>query len=275
MFILMSVVEDFVGSTAAWLGQNAGNIIYSAVAAIVLYIFYRFSTQQIDKLEKQSLLDKTVSFFLKRVFQWGSFLALVAFVIAQFGIKIDFIAGLLVLAGGTVIGFAAMNTLGNAIAGIIIMTSRPFKLGDRVLFDSKFADVEEIDLIYTKIVTPDNVAIFIPNQKLLQTEIENYGRDNVVRRRFSITAGYEEDPERVRQALLEAPGSVDGVLSSPEPYVWMTDFQNFAMEYTLFVYIDNPQKIQMIDALVRAAIFESCRRHEIDISTPTMIRSVK
>jgi small conductance mechanosensitive channel len=271
----MSVVEDFVGSTVVWLGQNAGNIIYSAIAAIVLYYFYRFSTQQIDKLENQSLLDKTVSFFLKRVFQWGSFLALMAFVIAQFGIKIDFIAGLLVLAGGTVIGFAAMSTLGNAIAGIIIMTSRPFKLGDRVLFDNKFADVEEIDLIYTKIVTPDNVAIFIPNQKLLQTEIENYGRDNVVRRRFSITAGYEEDPGRVRQALLEAPGAVDGVLSSQEPYVWMTDFQNFAMEYTLFVYIDNPQKIQMIDALVRAAIFESCQRHGIDISTPTMIRSVK
>jgi len=50
----------------------------------------------------------------------------------------------------------------------------------------------------------------------------------------------------------------------------MTDFQNFAMEYTLFVYIDNLQKIQMIDALVRAAIFESCRRHGIDISTPTI-----
>lgn len=271
----MSVVEDFAGTTVAWLSHNAGNIIYSAVAAIVLFVFYRFSVQQIDKLEKQSRLDRTASFVLKRLFHWGSILALVAFVIAQFGIKIDLIASLLVLAGGTVIGFAAMNTLGNAIAGLIIMTSRPFKIGDRVFFDSKFADVDEIDLIYTKMVTPDNVVISIPNQKLLQTEIENYGKDNVVRRRFSITAGYDEDPERVRQALLEALGGMEGVLSSPEPYVWMTDFQSFAMEYTLFVYIDNPQKIQMIDASVRAAIFESCRRHGIDISTPTIIRSVE
>ena len=271
----MSVFEDFASSTAAWLSQNASNIIYSAVASIVLFVFYRFSVRQIDKLEKQSFLDKTASFILKKVFQWGSFLALVAFVIAQFGIKIDLIAGLLVLAGGTVIGFAAMNTLGNAIAGLIIMTSRPFKIGDRVLFDSKFADVEEIDLIYTKMVTPDNVVISIPNQKLLQTEIENYGKDNVVRRRFSITAGYDEDPERVKQALLEAPGAVAGVLSVPEPYVWMTDFQSFAMEYTLFIFIDNPQRIQMIDASVRAFIFESCRRHGIDISTPTLIRSVE
>jgi len=271
----MSVVEDFAGSTVAWLSHNAGNIIYSAVAAIVLFVFYRFSIRQIDNLEKQSRLDRTASFVLKRLFHWGSILALVAFVVAQFGIKIDLIASLLVLAGGTVIGFAAMNTLGNAIAGLIIMTSRPFKIGDRVFFDSKFADVDEIDLIYTKMVTPDNVVISIPNQKLLQTEIENYGRDNVVRRRFSITVGYEEDPERVRQALLEVPGGVDSVLSSPEPYVWMTDFQSYAMEYTLFVYINDPQKIQMIDASVRAGIFESCRRHGIDLSTPTMIRSVE
>lgn len=270
----MSVVEDFVNSIAAWLSQNTNNIIYSVVAAIVLFVFYRFSIKQIDKLEEQNFLDRTVSFVLKRVFQWGAFLSLVAFVIAQFGIQIDLIAGLLVLAGGTVIGFAAINTLGNAIAGLIIMTSRPFKIGDRVLFDGKFADVEEIDLIYTKMVTPDNVVISIPNQKLLQTDIENYGNNKVVRRRYSITAGYEENPERVKQALLEAPKEVEGVLSSPEPYVWMTDFQSFAMEYTLYVYIDNPQKIQMIDAAMRANILERCSSHKIDISTPTLIKSI-
>jgi len=49
----MSVVEDFAGSTIAWLSQNVNNIIYSAVAAIVLFVFYRFSVRQIDRLEKQ------------------------------------------------------------------------------------------------------------------------------------------------------------------------------------------------------------------------------
>ena len=271
----MSVVEDFTGSAVQWLNQNTGNILYSAAAAFVLYIFYRFSRRQIERLGREGIFDETISFILKRVFLWGSSLALVAFVIAQFGIKIDLVAGLLVLAGGTVIGFAAMNTLGNAIAGLIIMTSRPFKIGDRILLDEQFADVEEINLIYTKMVTTDNVSVSIPNQKLLQTEIENYGKENIIRRRFSLTVGYEEDPEKVRRVLLETSEAVEGILSSQEPYVWMTDFQNFAMEYTLFVFIDNPQKIQMIDASVRAAIFESCRRHGIDISTPTIIRSVE
>jgi len=271
----MSVVEDFTGSAVQWLTQNTGNILYSAAAALVLYVFYRFSKRQIDRLGREGVFDETASFVLKRVFQWGSSIALVAFVIAQFGIKIDLVAGLLVLAGGTVIGFAAMNTLGNAIAGLIIMTSRPFRIGDRILLDGQFADVEEINLIYTRMVTADNVSVSIPNQKLLQTEIENYGKDSLVRRRFSVTAGYEEDPVRVKQALLEAAGDLEGVLASPEPHVWMTDFQSYAVEYTLYVYIKDARNILRIDASVRAAIFESCRRNGIDLITPTIIRSVE
>jgi small-conductance mechanosensitive channel len=271
----MSVVEDFTGSAVQWLNQNTGNILYSAAAAFVLYIFYRFSSRQIERLGREGIFDETASFVLKRVFQWGSFLALVAFVIAQFGIKIDLVAGLLVLAGGTVIGFASMNTLGNAIAGLIIMTSRPFKIGDRILLDEQFADVKEINLIYTRMVTTDNVSVSIPNQKLLQTEIENYGKNSLVRRRFSVTAGYDEDPERVKKALVEAASNVEGVLASLETHVWITDFQSYAMEYTLYTYINDVKNIQRIDASVRAAIFESCRRHGIDISTPTMIRSVE
>jgi small conductance mechanosensitive channel len=270
----MSVVEDFANSTTVWLTQNARNIIYSIIATIILFIFYRFSRQQIDKLENQNILDKTASFVLKRVFQWGSFLALAAFIVAQFGIKIDLIASLLVLAGGTVIGFAAMNTLGNALAGLIIMTSRPFRIGDRILFNDKFADVEEINIIYTKILTPDNVTISIPNQMLLQTEIENYGKKNVIRRHFPITAGYEEDPEKVKKALLESLRVVEDYLISPDPYVWLTDFQSFAVEYTLYVHINNPQKIQLIDSLIRAAIFESFQQYNIDLRTPSMFKSL-
>ncbi|NIO38168.1 mechanosensitive ion channel, partial [Candidatus Bathyarchaeota archaeon] len=66
-----------------------------------------------------------------------------------------------------IIGFAAINTIGNAIAGLIVMTSRPFEVGDRIFFEGQFADIVSIDLIYTKMVTLDNVLISVPNQELL------------------------------------------------------------------------------------------------------------
>ena len=60
-------------------------------------------------------LEENVAFALKRIFQWASSLVVLAVVFARFGIEVGIIAGLLALAEGTIIGFAAMNTLGSAI----------------------------------------------------------------------------------------------------------------------------------------------------------------
>lgn len=230
---------------------------------------------QIIRLKEQNKLDENTSRILRRLLRWGSMLIILAFIITQFGIKIDLIAGLVVLASGTVIGFAAMNTLGNAIAGIILMVSRPFKIGDRVFFNGQFADVEEIDLVYTRLKTTNNVIISIPNQKLIQTEIENYGKNNLLRRQYSITAGYDEDPIKIEAVLLEAASKVERIIKNPEPFVWITGFQNFAVEYTLNAFIKDIIHIQEIDSSVRNSILVACKHHGIDISTPNLIRSIE
>jgi small conductance mechanosensitive channel len=271
----LTVIEDFLNSALYWLTTNLWNIIFAIIILAVVYVFYNFSYKQINRFRDEGKIDETISFLLSKALRWGSILFVLAFIIAQFGIRIDLMAGLLVLASGTVIGFAAMNTLGNAIAGIILMISRPFKIGDRVYFDGKFADVEEIDLIYTRMKTTDNIKISIPNQKLIQTEIEDYGKARIVRRRHAITAGYEEPPEKIESALLEAASKVKGILNEPKPYVWITEFQNFAVEYTLFVFIRNLKRILEIDSAVRKSILEYCNRQGIDISTPSLIRSLK
>ncbi|NIQ05175.1 MAG: mechanosensitive ion channel, partial [Candidatus Korarchaeota archaeon] len=91
-------------------------------------------------------LEENVAFTLRKIFRWVAGLIILAVIFAQFGIELGVVAGLLALAGGTIVGFAAMNTIGNALAGIIVMTSRPFKIGDRILFQGLFADVVAIDL---------------------------------------------------------------------------------------------------------------------------------
>lgn len=241
---------------------------------VFAFVFYRISSNQIQRLMVEGKLDETGGFLLRRMFKWGSMLATIAFMVTQFGIRIDLIAGLIVLAGGTVIGFAAMNTLGNAIAGLIIMLSRPFQIGDRLYLEDQFMDVEDIDLIFTRMRTPDNVSVVIPNQKLIQTDLFDYGKYRTVRRRHTITAGYSDSRETVESALLEAAGKVEELSSTSEPYVWITEFQNYAVEYTLFVFIEEPKRVQEIDAKVRREIMIACEKYGIDISTPTLIKNV-
>ena len=266
----MSLLNDFFG----WISSNLGRIVFSAAAIIIVFVVYKLLTRQITRLKEQRKLEDNIAFTLKRVFQWIAGLAIIVVIIAQFGIEVGIIAGLLALAGGTIIGFAAMNTLGNAIAGIIVMTSRPFQIGDRIYFNNQFADVVAVDLIYTRMRTLDNVLVSVPNQELLKSEIDNYGKKTNVRRSCSITAGYALDPKNVEIALLEAASKVEGVLKEPKPYVWITEFGNFSVEYTLYVFVNQIRSLPKIDADLKRTVLETCRHHEIDISTPRLLRRV-
>lgn len=270
----MSAFSDLLDFLYEWLSFHWRQIAFSAVAIVIVYLAYKLVTRQIARLRDQQRLEENVAFSLTRILQWIAGLLVLVVVFAQFGIEIGIVAGLLALAGGTIIGFAAMNTLGNAIAGIILMTSRPFKIGDRIFFQGQFADVLSVDLIYTRMRTLDNVLISVPNQELLKSPIDNYEKRRRVRRSCSITAGYELDPKQVETALLEAASRVDGFLKDPKPYVWMTSFEDYAVEYTLYLFTNEIKRLREIDAKLRIAVLEACNRYKIDISTPKLLRSV-
>jgi small-conductance mechanosensitive channel len=271
----MNGLSDFFDSCCGWISANWNKIAFSIAGIIVVLVVYKLLTRQITRLKEQHKLEESVVFGLNRAFKWISLLVIIGIIFAQFGIEVGIIAGFLALAGGTIIGFAAMNTIGNAIAGIIVMVSKPFRIGDRILFKDQFADVVAIDLIYTRMKTLDNVMISVPNQELLTTEIDNYGKKTTVRRSCSITAGYELTFRQVETVLLEAATEVEGVLKEPKPYVWITNFGDFAVEYTLYVFINQIKRIPEIDANLRRTVFETCKRHKIDISTPRLIQRVE
>lgn len=273
----MLTLNDFFDAVSIWIYSNLSKLVFSVVGIIAIVITYRILTRQISQWKEQQKLEESVAFTLKRILQWVTVLVVVIIVFSLFGIDIGIIGGMLALAGGTIIGFASMNTLGNAIAGIIVMTSRPFKIGDRIFFNNQFADIIAIDLIYTRMKTLDNVLISVPNQELLKFEIDNYGKKSTVRRACSITAGYEPTTESVEIALLEAADKLikeDIILREPKPYVWITNFENFAVEYTLYVYINKIKLLPKIDALIKRTVLETCKQHKIDISTPNLVQRV-
>jgi small-conductance mechanosensitive channel len=269
---------DFLNAIGEWVIANSDNIVFSVLTIVVGYIIIKVVAREIKSLRSQNRLEQHAAYTLNRILKWLIFMAVFSIILAQFGVTLGEVSGLLTVLGGTIIGFAAINTLGNMIAGLIVMTSRPFKVGDRIFFNGQFADVEAIELIYTKMRTLDNVLVSIPNQELLKAEIDNYGKKNVVRRGCSITPGYEVASEQVENALLEAANrlvEMKDVLREPKAYVWVTKFGNYAVEYTLYVFIQEIKRLPEIDSNLKRTVLETCKKHGIDISTPTIIRSVK
>ena len=269
---------DFLNSIGQWALENVDNVVFSLLTIVVGYIIIKLVAREIKSLKGQNRLEQHAAYTLNRVFKWLIFVAVFSIILAQFGITLGEVSGLLTVLGGTIIGFAAINTLGNTIAGLIVMTSRPFKVGDRIFFNGQFADVEAIELIYTKMRTLDNVLVSIPNQELLKAEIDNYGKKTVVRRGCAVTPGFELSSEQVEPVLLEAADRLierNDVLKTPKPYVWVTKFGNYAVEYTLYVFINEIKRLPEIDSNIKRTVLDSCKKHGIDISTPTIIRSIK
>jgi small conductance mechanosensitive channel len=269
---------DFLNGIGEWCLANLPNIVFSFLTIIVGYIVIKLVAREIKSLRSQNRLEQHAAYTLNRIMKWVIFVAVFSVILAQFGITLGEVSGLLTVLGGTIIGFAAINTIGNTIAGLIVMTSRPFRVGDRIFFNGQFADVEAIELIYTKMRTLDNVLVSIPNQELLKTEIDNYGKKSVVRRGCAITPGYDVTSEQAETALLEAANrlvEMNDVLEEPKAYVWVTKFGNYAVEYTLYVFIQDIKRLPEIDSNLKRAVLESCKQHGIDISTPTIIRTLK
>jgi small-conductance mechanosensitive channel len=271
---VQDAISDFLNSSSEWIAANLSRIVLPAIVIIVVFVVYKLLTRQITLLEGQQRLGKNVAFTLKRTLKWFAALITLVVVIAQFNVEIGIVAGFFALAGGTILGFASMSTIGNAIAGIIVLTSRPFQIGDRIFFNGQFADVVSVDLIYTRMKTLDNVLISIPNQELLKSEIDNYGKETIIRRSVSVTVGYDSDSKQVEEALLESASKVEGVLSTPKSYVWITRFQNFAVEFTLYVFINKMERLPEIEAELKRAILETCKQHGIDLVTPNLLRNV-
>jgi len=236
---------------------------------------YKFLLKEVDRLKEKEVLDISTASLFKKILKWTLYIIFAVLIFNTLGIQIDFFLGLWVLAGGTIIGFASMNTIGNALAGLIIMASRPFKLRDRLFFQEQYVVVEDIDLIYTRMRTLDNVVISVPNQVILESVIANQSVYQVIRRRILVTPDYSEKPEHIREILLTAIKDIEEVIDEPAPYVWITDFPSYAMEYTLFYYISDTQSVQRVDALVREAVISAFNANSIDMSTPNLIKSVK
>ena len=265
----MGPVEVF----SNWLQANYLQLIYTAIAIVTSYIVYRLLARQIKHFQSAHNLPTYTGLTILRIAKWLTGGLLLATVLFIWNISFIVVAQALALYGGAVTGFAAINTIGNAFAGLIVMVSKPFKVGDRIFFNGEFADVTAVELIYTKMLTLDNVSVSVPNQEMLKGQIANYGKARVIRRHYTITPGFQVSFQQVETALLEA-ANLDGFLKEPKPYVWMTAISNYSPEYTLYVFMNEVKQLPRLDAAMWRRVFDTCEKHGISLPTPTLIRSI-
>ena len=163
---------------------------------------------------------------------------------------------------GLVVGFAARTTLANFVAGVMIAINQPIRLGDRVSVGDAEGTVEDIGLAYTRLRTPDNRRVLIPNEELVNSRVTNLTIvDPVSLAQVRLTLPATADPARVRAILDEQADAVDGrLLERPGPGTGVAEVTADGTIYTVGVWM--PDAAQA--AVAASALRERCitRLHE-------------
>jgi small-conductance mechanosensitive channel len=162
------------------------------------------------------------------------------------------LTALSVLAGavGVGVGFGLQNIFSNFISGLIVMFERPVKIGDRVEIGAVRGDVLEIGARRATIVTNDNIAVIVPNQRFITENVTNLRYfDAPIRLRTAVTVAAGTEPRRIEALLLEVARASANVLAEPPPRVRLLAFQPNGAT-TLELQVWNDRDVHDPDALV-------------------------
>lgn len=193
-----------------------------AVALIILFVSFRLvnliSRVALRRSEKKNKVDKTVArtviYVVRVVVKVLIGVALVAYV----GIDTSGLAALLA-AGGVTIGLAVNGALGNIAGGVLIIVTRPFRLDDFIEVAGYSGTVEDIRLVSTRLRTPDNKVVVVPNGTASSAVVVNYSVKDTRRIDLTFPIGYEEDRPRAQKVLLDVCKKKKTVLKDPAPMV--------------------------------------------------------
>ena len=183
-------------------------------------------------LERGHRVDHALSDLIARFV--GYIVIIVGFVYAldSLGIPIGLAVGGLGIAG-IALAFALQDILENFIAGVLLQIQRPFRYGDQVLVNDHEGTVQTIDTRLTTLLTPAGELVKIPSATVIKSDITNYTQRGSRRTSLPIGVAYGSDLRRAQRVLLDAVAAAEGVLTSPQPEVYLESFGESSIDFSV------------------------------------------
>ena len=219
------------------------NLLKIAIILVALKIsgmLKKYVDKMLKSIMEKAKMDKSISSFLMSAFSILYYVALTYTLIGFLGIDVSSISAFLG-AAGIVLGFAFKETLGNICGGLIILTFKPFRVGHMIEYKNYIGEVKSIEIFYTRIKTPQNELVIIPNGMITSNELRNMTKEKVRRLDLKIGVSYKSDILKVKKVLREIideeiKGQDKLILRSPEPTIGVLALAESAMIFCVYVY---------------------------------------
>ncbi|MDQ2877703.1 MAG: mechanosensitive ion channel [Pseudomonadota bacterium] len=244
------------------------------ITVVTLYTIVRLANRVIAHwVGGASSLDATQKLL-------GQKLAAIAVIVVAFFIGVDLLdidlTAFAVFSGalGLAVGFGLQKTIGNLIAGIILLMDRSIKPGDVIVVGQKDVGwVNRIGVRAVSVITRDGKEHLIPNENLMTQEVENWSyTDRNVRVRIAVGVGYNCDLKLAQELMLRAANESPRVLKSPKPNVWLEAFGDNAVEHEILVWINDPESgVGNVRSDVLNRLWWLFKEHSIEIPFPQRV----
>jgi small conductance mechanosensitive channel len=208
-------------------------IITLVVCLSIIWVVMRILNKAIKKLP----FDRTLHAFIRSGIKIALYAVTVLLVADTLHIPITSLVAALSVAG-LAISLAVQGTLSNLAGGIMILVSKPFAVGDYIEAGGVSGTVLEIGLVYTKMMTPDNKIILVPNGDISAEKITNYTAEKIRRVDLTVGASYQHSIESVKNAAEQALKTQSFILSDPPPFINVIAYQSSNIEYTIRAWVD-------------------------------------
>ena len=225
-------------SIVTFFKTNAWNILWFFVILVVGLILIKIIMNLVKKVFSKTKIEKMAQQFICTVLKFVLYLALILILLAQVGVEIT---GILTACSAVIlaIGMALQNSIANVANGIIIISNKMFKKGDYIITGSVEGKVEDINFLFTTLLTNDNKKITLPNSNILNGEVTNLGACPTRRVDFLFSVAYETDVELVKKIVTDVMKSDGRVFLDPAPFCRLKILGASSIDFAANCWCDN------------------------------------
>jgi MscS family membrane protein len=260
-----------------WLGYGQG-VIFVCFVAVIASVLIRVAdssvkyTMETHARKSSQKLNEAVLPLLNRVINILIVLIALIIILHHFGQDVSSLVVSLGV-GSLAIALAAQETIANMIGGFVIMTDRPFRVGDRIKLSSgEIGDVHEIGIRSTKILDFDNNLIVSPNAELIKGRIINYSYPaEQIRISVDVSVAYGTDLARARAIMLKFAVQHPDVLKDPAPAVFLVSFGESSLNLQLIGRTNDFRLKFPVETTLREQIYNAFLKEGIEIPLPQRV----
>ena len=175
---------------------------------------------------------------------------------------------------GAIFTLGSSSAVANAIAGIILIYTRAFRLGDIVQIAGMRGMVADKSLFVTRLATFKREVITIPNASVLNGDIRNFSvsqredKNDYLALYTTITLGYDVPWRKVYDVMIAAAKATPHILSDPSPFVLQTSLNDFHVSYELNAFTDAPELMPVTYSALHENLQDYCNQADIEIMSP-------